>query len=214
LPPALPSPCRCAGLQPPATRSMIGPRPASRPSPRRGAELLRLLNTRDAIAERLGRGRLSRWDRNDRCLRSCASQVSVLSATDYSGCSRGCSRRTSSSRPSGTSSDPLWTSSRMRRAFASKLDGTNNSAGPVGYGPCASPLKSTGIPSASSRPFAISPSTHDCVQKTDTKSSAIAPSFHVRVARCPASSRQLPPPRQVAPGTRLARAHQPSARRP
>jgi hypothetical protein len=34
----------------------------------------------------------------------------------------------------------------MRRACASKLDGTNTSAGPVGYGPSPTPLKLTGIP--------------------------------------------------------------------
>jgi hypothetical protein len=68
-------------------------------------------------------------------------------------------------------------------------------------------LEIDGNPSASSRPFAISPSTHDCVQKTDTKSSPIPRSFHVRVARCPRRVASWRPHVRSCEGTRLACAH-------
>src|SRR6266545_1804205 len=108
----------------------------------------------------------------------CIEDLRAPLAIDYSFCSRFGRRPASSSRSSGTSYDPLSICSRMRRACASNLDGTNSSAGPVGYGPSPAPLRSTGMPSASSRPLTISPSTHDWVQNTDTKSSPTHPSCH------------------------------------
>jgi len=131
----------------------------------------------------------------------CIEDLRAPLAIDYSFCSRFGRRPASSSRSSGTSYDPLSICSRMRRACASNLDETNSSAGPVGYGPSPAPLRSTGMPSASSRPLTISPSTHDWVQNTDTKSSPTHPSCHhanpQSEARSSSSSLVAKPPQSV-----------------
>ncbi len=112
--------------------------------------------------------------RSRHATRTCHVQPIVAEdVAGYSVCSPVGAGPASSS--AGASYDPLSICSRMRRACVSRLVGTKSSAGPTGYGPSCSPLRSTGIPSASSRPFTISPSSHEYVENTRVKSSPTRP---------------------------------------